>query len=106
MSFKDKTLHERFRAMLCDPQGKVSIHGSKGDLKIIQKLLEELKSMEDIRFIYLVRLNDGKEWAFKTKKEAVDLMENCLHMKKDKVGNTWGIKGYQNKAELIELIIS
>jgi hypothetical protein len=59
--------------------------------------------MSKIQFIYIVELDDKKTWAFKKKEDAVNLMENKLHMKKDKVGDSWGIKGYQNKAKLITL---
>ena len=61
------------------------------------------KFEEEIQFIYIVELDDKKIWAFKKKEDAIDLMEKKLHMKKDKIGNCWGIKGYQNRAKLITL---
>jgi len=59
--------------------------------------------MSKIQFIYIVELEDKKKWAFKNQEDAIDLMENKLHMKKDKVGDGWKIKGYQNRAKLITL---
>ncbi len=62
--------------------------------------------MKKSKFVYLVELNDGKKWVFESKAEAVELMEKKLHLKKDGIRDVWGVRGYQTKAKLIELIMS
>ncbi len=57
-----------------------------------------------ITFIYLVQLDDGAQWAFRKKEDAVELMEKRLYMTKVKgVRDAWGIPRYSNKADLITI---
>lgn len=40
------TLKEKLQMMLCDPEGKVCIHGSEEDLKMLQEIIEEAGKFE------------------------------------------------------------
>ena len=63
-----------------------------------------MSNLEDeIQLIYVVKIDGKATWAFKNKDDAIDLIEKKLHLKKDKIGDSWGCKGYQNKAAIMSL---
>lgn len=63
-----------------------------------------MSNLEDkIQLIYIVKIDGKATWAFKNRQDAIDLLEKKLHLKKDKIGDRWGLKGYANKATLITL---
>ena len=57
------------------------------------------------KLIYLVLLDDGKKWAFKKEKDATNLLEKKLNMTRVKHSYKWEIKGYENKAELVQVFL-
>lgn len=62
--------------------------------------------MPKSKLIYLVLLDDGKKWAFRERKDAVDLLENKLHMTQSKSSQyKWKIKGASNNATLEQVFL-